>query len=272
MEIHLWHTILEPYDLAVRELTMKFEYIRFSHHLHDRYSPIEQVSGRVKSVTSILEKMQRKNITMETLAESMEDIAGIRIICQFEEDIKAVADLIRKRSDMEIKSEKDYLKHTKQSGYRSYHIIVWYTVETIEGPKRLQVEIQIRTMAMNFWATVEHSLQYKYKGDIPPHVTDRLTAAAEAIISLDHEMSSVRSEIMDAQVSSQMKMNLVQNILNEIEHLYHCASNREVMKIQDEFLCVYRSKDIGKLERFQRELDIITEGYRAQEAAFEPRR
>ena len=98
--------------------------------------------------------------------------------------------MIQKRSDMEIKSEKNYLKHMKQSGYRSYHLIIYYTVETIEGPKRLQAEIQIRTMAMNFWATIEHSLQYKYKGDMPPHVTERLSKAADAIISLDREMSS----------------------------------------------------------------------------------
>ncbi len=122
---------------------------------------------------------------------------------------------------------------------------------------------------MNFWATVEHSLQYKYKGDIPPHVTERLTNAAEAIISLDHEMSLVRNEIMDAQMSSQIQMNLVQEILNEIEHLYRRSNQREVMKIQDEFLKVFESKDIDQLRRFQKELDIIAEGYRAQEVSHE---
>ena len=265
MEIQLWRSILEPYELAVRELILKFEYIRREHRNHDRYSPIEQVSGRVKSVSSILEKMHRKNILMENMEEDVEDIAGVRIICQFEEDIDVVAALIRKRSDMEVKNEKDYLRHIKQSGYRSYHLIVYYTVETINGPKKLQVEIQIRTMAMNFWATVEHSLQYKYKGDIPPHVTDRLTGAADAIISLDHEMSSVRNEIIDAQVSSQMQVNLVQDILGTIENLYRLSNQREVMKIQDEFLRVFKTKDMGQLARFHRELDIIAEGYRAQE-------
>ena len=172
--------------------------------------------------------------------------------------------MIQKRSDMEIKSEKNYLKHMKQSGYRSYHLIIYYTVETIEGPKRLQAEIQIRTMAMNFWATIEHSLQYKYKGDMPPHVTERLSKAADAIISLDREMSSVRNEIMDAQNSSQMQSNLVKDILNNIENLYKVSNKREVMKIQDEFLRVFRTKDLQQLERFHRQLDIIAEGYRAQ--------
>ena len=264
MEIQLWRSILCPYELAVRELIVKFEHIISEHRENDLYSPIEQVSGRVKSVSSILEKMQRKHIPMERMEEEVEDIAGIRIICQFEEDIETVASLIQNRSDMTIKSEKNYLKHVKQSGYRSLHLIIYYTVETLNGPRKLQAEIQIRTMAMNFWATIEHSLQYKYKGDMPPHVAERLTNAADAIILLDQEMSSVRNEIMDAQNSSQMQSNLVKDILNNIENLYRVSSEREVIKIQTEFLRVFHTKDLKQLERFHRQLDIIAEGYRAQ--------
>ena len=253
MEIQLWRSILCPYELAVRELIVKFEHIISEHRENDLYSPIEQVSGRVKSVSSILEKMQRKHIPMERMEEEVEDIAGIRIICQFEEDI-----------DMTIKSEKNYLKHVKQSGYRSLHLIIYYTVETLNGPRKLQAEIQIRTMAMDFWATIEHSLQYKYKGDMPPHVAERLTNAADAIILLDQEMSSVRDEIMDAQNSSQMQSNLVKDILNNIENLYRVSSEREITKIQTEFLRVFHTKDLKQLERFHRQLDIIAEGYRAQ--------
>ena len=262
--IQLWRSILCPYELAVRELIVKFEHIISEHRENDLYSPIEQVSGRVKSVSSILEKMQRKHIPMERMEEEVEDIAGIRIICQFEEDIETVASLIQNRSDMTIKSEKNYLKHVKQSGYRSLHLIIYYTVETLNGPRKLQAEIQIRTMAMDFWATIEHSLQYKYKGDMPPHVAERLSKASDAIISLDHEMSSVRNEIMDAQNSSQMQSNLVKDILNNIENLYRVSSEREVSKIQDEFLRVFKTKDLRQLERFHRQLDIIAEGYRAQ--------
>lgn len=264
MEIQLWKNLLSPYELAVRELTLKFNHMIRDHREQDLYSPVEQVSGRVKSISSILEKMQKKKIPMERMEEEIEDIAGIRIICQFEEDIDVVASIIQKRCDMEIKYEKDYLTHIKESGYRSYHLIIYYTVETLDGPKRLQAEIQIRTLAMNFWATIEHSLQYKYKGNMPPHVTERLSKAADAIISLDHEMSSVRNEIMDAQNSSQMQSNLVANILNNIENLYKYSSKREVMKIQDEFFRVYEANDLQQLERFHRQLDIISEGYRAQ--------
>ena len=264
MEIQLWRSILCPYELAVRELIVKFEHIISEHRENDLYSPIEQVSGRVKSVSSILEKMQRKHIPMERMEEEVEDIAGIRIICQFEEDIETVASLIQNRSDMTIKSEKNYLKHVKQSGYRSLHLIIYYTVETLNGPRKLQAEIQIRTMAMDFWATIEHSLQYKYKGDMLTHVAERLTNAADAIILLDQEMSSVRDEIMDAQNSSQMQSNLVKDILNNIENLYRVSSEREITKIQTEFLRVFHTKDLKQLERFHRQLDIIAEGYRAQ--------
>ena len=210
----------------------------------------------------IMEDEELQNVTMPE--EKLEDIAGIRIICQFVEDIDKVLEIIESRSDMEIKSHKDYISHSKDSGYRSYHVIIYYEVNTIYGKKRIQAEIQIRTLAMNFWATIEHSLQYKYKGDMPPHVAERLSKASDAIISLDHEMSSVRNEIMDAQNSSQMQSNLVKDILSNIENLYRVSSEREVSKIQDEFLRVFKTKDLRQLERFHRRLDIIAEGYRAQ--------
>lgn len=264
MDIQLWREILEPYEQAVQELTVKFDHVMKEHHKKGLYSPIENVHGRVKTVSSILEKMQRKQIPLEKMEEQVEDIAGIRVICQFVEDIERVSALIQKRSDMQIKSEKDYIRHMKESGYRSYHLIVYYTVETLKGPKRLQVEIQIRTMAMDFWATIEHSLQYKYKSNIPEHIRKRLSNAADAIISLDNEMSSVRSEIMDAQISSQMQINLVTDILNNIENLYKLSNKREVAKIQDEFYRIYALNDLQQLKRFHTQLDIIAEGYRAQ--------
>ena len=129
MEIQLWRSILCPYELAVKELTVKFKHMIEEYHENDRYSPIEQVSGRVKSVSSILEKMQRKDIPIEQLETEMEDLAGVRIICQFEEDIDTVAAIIRKKNRYgSPKVEKNYLTHIKQSGYRSYHrsfIIQW---------------------------------------------------------------------------------------------------------------------------------------------------
>lgn len=264
MEIQLWREILSPYEQAVTELVEKFQHLSLEHRERGLYSPIEQVTGRVKSITSILEKMKRKNIPFEKMEEQVEDIAGIRIICQFVEDIQRVSDLIAGRSDMEIKCIKDYIAHQKESGYRSYHLVIFYHVETLNGPKKIQAEIQIRTMAMNFWATIEHSLQYKYKTNIPPYVKERLANAAQAIIALDGEMSSVRNEIMNAQNSSLMQRNLVMDILQNIENLYQKSNRREVEKIQDEFYRIYASNDLQQLKRFHRQLDIIAEGYCAQ--------
>lgn len=264
MEIQLWRELLNPYELAVEELTVKFNHLIREHKASGLYSPIEQVNGRVKAISSILEKAQKKHIPMEEIEEKIEDIAGIRIICQFVEDINKVVELIKQRKDMEIKSEKDYITHMKSSGYRSYHMIVYYHIQTLKGPKRLQVEIQIRTLAMNFWATIEHSLQYKYKRNMPEHIRIRLTGAADAIILLDKEMSLVRNEIMDAQNSFQIKANIVADILNNIQNLYKVANKREVLKIQDEFYRIYEHDDLEQLERFNKQLDIIAEGYRAQ--------
>ncbi len=264
MEIQLWREILHPYEQAVSEIIIKFVCLRDEFRKNNIYSPIESVTGRVKTVSSILEKMQMKNIPFEHLEEEVEDIAGVRIICQFVEDIERVVDLIRGRSDMKILEKKDYLANKKKSGYRSYHVVVGYTVDTIHGPKRLQVEIQIRTMAMNFWATTEHSLQYKYKGEIPEHVSTRLQKAADAIFNLDNEMSQVRAEIIDAQNDMQIRTGIVKEILSAIENLYKVASEREVKKVQEEFYRIFRLNNLYELRRFQKQLDILSEGYRVQ--------
>ena len=241
----MWKELLDPYEQAVSELLVKFRNLKEEHRKKNLYSPIESVCGRVKSVASILDKMQRKNISFEDMEEEVEDIAGVRIICQFVEDIETVANLIYKRTDMEVRSKKDYLTNKKASGYRSFHLIVWYTVQTVSGPKRLQVEIQIRTMAMNFWATTEHSLQYKYRGQIPEHVAERLAASAD-------------------QRFRQTEVELVQSILTSIENLYRVESEREVRKIQDEFYRIYSLHNIDELDRFAKQLDILAEGAGAQ--------
>lgn len=264
MEIQLWREILDPYVLAVNELVIKFNHIIDEYRNMGSYSPIEQVQGRVKTISSILEKARKKNLDLNDMEEKVEDIAGIRIICQFVEDIRKVVDVIKNRTDMKIKSEKDYITNIKESGYRSYHIIIYYTVETLSGPKTIQAEIQIRTLAMNFWATIEHSLQYKYKQNMPEPIRGRLSKAADAIISLDQEMSLVRDEIMDAQISFKIKADMVADILTNIQNLYKIANKREVIIIQDEFFKIYETGDLEQLERFKKELDIISEGYRAQ--------
>lgn len=120
-------------------------------------------------------------------------------MCQFVDDIESVVGMLRQRNDMKIVEERDYIAHKKQSGYRSYHIIIEYPVETIRGEKTVLAEIQIRTLAMNFWASIEHSLNYKYQGELPDVIRQRLEGAAEAAFRLDEEMSLIRDEIHEAQ-------------------------------------------------------------------------
>ena len=198
MEYREWSNFLIPYSQAVQELIVKFENIISEYRSLDRYSPVEQVSGRVKSVESILDKMRRQDISLEDLEDRMTDIAiaGIRIICRFVEDIDTVVEMIRKRKDMEVIEETNYIAHKKASGYRSYHMIVSYPVYTVWGDKHIKAEIQIRTLGMNFWSTIEHSLSYKYKGKLPEDVLKRLQRASEAAFEMDQEMSSIRDEIV----------------------------------------------------------------------------
>ncbi|MDQ0230623.1 GTP pyrophosphokinase [Metabacillus malikii] len=195
-----WKLFLTPYNQAVEELKVKFRGIRAQYELHHSHSPIEFVTGRVKPVASILDKAKRKGIPLDKIEEGLQDIAGIRMMCQFVDDINVVVEMLRNRHDLEIVEERDYITSKKESGYRSYHVVVKYPVQTVIGEKKLLVEIQIRTLSMNFWATIEHSLNYKYSGNIPEDIKVRLKRAAEAAYSLDEEMSQIKGEVQEAQV------------------------------------------------------------------------
>jgi len=194
-----WNEFLIPYSQAVDELKIKFRNLRKEFLEKNEHSPIEFVTGRVKTVDSIKEKMRRRFITEDLLEQDMQDIAGIRIQCQFVEDIYDVAKLLHIREDMRVIEERDYIANSKPSGYRSYHVVIEYPIQTAHGQINILAEIQIRTLAMNFWSTIEHSLNYKYKGDFPDEINERLKRAAEASFMLDEEMSKIREEIQDAQ-------------------------------------------------------------------------
>lgn len=194
-----WDDFLAPYKQAVEELKVKLKGMRTQFEREGIHSPIEFVTGRVKPVPSILDKAESKGIPIEKLGEDLQDIAGLRMMCQFVGDIKTVVQLLRNRNDFEIIEERDYISHNKASGYRSYHVVLKYPVQTIRGEKKILVEIQIRTLAMNFWATIEHSLNYKYRGQFPDDIRVRLKRAAEAAYLLDKEMSEIAIEIQEAQ-------------------------------------------------------------------------
>jgi putative GTP pyrophosphokinase len=202
-----WNLFLAPYQQVVSELKVKLRGIRKQYQDQNQHTPIEFVTGRVKPVDSILKKAERRGISEATLEEEMQDIAGLRIVTQFVEDIYVVVELLRQRNDMEIIQERDYVTSKKDSGYRSYHLVLSYPVQLVTGEKKILVEIQIRTLAMNFWATIEHSLNYKYQGDFPTEVNERLKRAAALAFSLDEEMSDIREEIKEAQSFYQEDQN-----------------------------------------------------------------
>ncbi len=195
-----WNEFLAPYEQAVEELKVKLKGIRGEYRNSNTHAPIEFITGRVKTRESILEKAEVRHIALDRLEEDTQDIAGIRIMCQFVEDIYQVVELLRKRNDFTILIERDYIANKKDSGYRSYHLVIEYPVQRVSGEKVVLCEIQIRTLAMNFWATIEHTLNYKYRGEYPEELHDRLIRAGEAAFSLDQEMSEIREEIKEAQM------------------------------------------------------------------------
>ena len=262
MEIINWKELLYPYEQAMEELLLKFKNLdKECRHL-GIYSPIDSVSGRLKKPASILDKAARKHIAPENIEKEIEDIAGIRIMCQFVEDIQKVVDMVRVRTDMTIVQEKDYVTHMKPSGYRSYHIIIKYPLSTALGPKVINAEIQIRTNAMNIWATAQHSLRYKYSGNIPEDIQERLTNCAGAAFNLDQEMSTIRGEITNAQRLNEIRSSMTSNILENIQKLHFVAKLDDMDSINREFVDVWNSRDIDKLRAFNEKLNVLVEVYR----------
>lgn len=250
MAIREWKTFLIPYEQAVEELKVKFRSIRTECRRKNEYSPVEFVTGRVKEVSSILEKANKFNIPLDRIEYEMEDIAGIRIMCQFVEDIYKVVQIIHQRDgkDLKIVYEKDYVKDNKESGYRSYHIIIKYPVQTTDGEIEILAEIQIRTLAMNFWATIEHSLNYKYKQEIPENIKERLKKSGELAFLLDQEMSEIKEEIIEAQRMFEIKSSIISDILDNIITLYSLGRISESTNIQDRFNRLIEVGDIIELE------------------------
>lgn len=254
-----WEKFLLPYEQAVEELKVKFKTMRAELKKREEYAPIEFVTGRVKKISSILDKAKRLNVAMEDLETGIEDIAGIRIMCQFVDDIRRVAEYIRLRKDLTLVYEKDYITNYKESGYRSFHMIVQYPVQTASGLKIVLAEIQIRTLAMNFWATIEHSLNYKYRQSLPGDMRERLKKAAEAAFVLDNEMSSIRQEILDAQILFEEKANITTKVLNLIQELYYYHLIREAIQYQQRFNELWLNEDSDGIKALYFEIDVVLE-------------
>ncbi|WP_333860658.1 GTP pyrophosphokinase [Clostridium sp.] len=262
MAVGEWKTFLIPYDQAVEELKVKFRSIRKEYRKRNEYSPIEFVTGRVKEISSILEKANKFNIPLDRIRYEIEDIAGIRIMCQFVDDIDKVVNIVRNRKDMDIMYEKDYIDNVKESGYRSYHVIIKYPVNMAEGKMEILAEFQIRTLAMNFWATIEHSLNYKYKQDIPDHIKLKLKNAADAAFQLDEQMLQIKDEIKDAQKLFEVKSNLVSDIMNNILTLSSMGKLVEATRYQGQLNKLIEEGEVFELVNLLRATEKLLKIYK----------
>lgn len=195
-----WKKLPTLYQLALDELKNKIKLIQTEWKIHNGYSPIEHIKTRIKEPRSILEKLERKGfaLTVDNMVNQIHDIAGMRIVFSFAQDIYSLLDHLRQREDINIIEIKDYIEQPKPNGYQSLHVIVAVPLTLFEGQRWMKVEIQMRTLAMDFWASMEHILFYKYDKQVPSHVIRELTEAAKAADALDKKMHGLRREIMGA--------------------------------------------------------------------------
>jgi putative GTP pyrophosphokinase len=188
---------LREYEFGMREVETKISILR-DEFLHDHaYNPIEHVKSRIKTPDSIVEKIARKGIEepdFERIREEITDIAGVRVTCSFVADVYQLFDLLTQQDDVTVRAVKDYIKNPKPNGYKSLHVIIEVPVFLSTGPLLVPVEVQFRTIAMDFWASLEHKIYYKFSNQVPSHLVESLSDAADAAAELDARMERLHRE------------------------------------------------------------------------------
>lgn len=196
-DVNNWETLMFLYSAALKEVGTKIEILNDEfQHIH-QYNPIEHVKSRLKTADSIVKKLKRHGYesTIENMIKYVTDIAGIRITCSFTSDIYRIADMIAKQSDLTVLELQDYMKNPKPSGYQSYHMLISVPIFLSDSVVDTTVEIQIRTVAQDFWATLEHKINYKLEGNAPEHISRELKDCARFVSMLDQKMLSLNEEI-----------------------------------------------------------------------------
>ena len=186
------------YTCAIREVKTKLEVLNDELSVKNQRNPIEMIKSRVKKPKSIVEKLQRRGfeISLESMEKNLDDVAGIRIICSFLDDIYEVADMLIRQDDVKVIAVKDYIKNPKPNGYRSYHMIIEIPVFFSDSKKPIRVEVQIRTIAMDFWASLDHQLKYKKSFiDDNGEISEELRKCANVIAETDQKMLAIRKRI-----------------------------------------------------------------------------
>ena len=192
-----YRELMQLYDAAVREIRTKVEILDAEFRVRYARNPIHHIDTRLKSPASIVEKLSRKGLpqTLEAIEQNLTDIAGVRIVCNYVEDIYHIADLLLRQRDVELVRRRDYIQEPKESGYRSLHLVIRIPVFLSSHTELVPVEVQIRTIAMDFWATLEHQLRYKSDQETTQKLRRRLQRCAEQSALLDQEMQSIYQEI-----------------------------------------------------------------------------
>ena len=197
-DVDSWETLMFLYNAALKEINTKIEILNdeFQHVHH--YTPIEHIKSRIKTPESIVKKLKRNGyeVNVQNMVKHVRDIAGVRIICSFTSDIYLIADMLTKQGDLKIISLKDYIKHPKDSGYQSYHMLVSVPIYLSGGFVDTKVEIQIRTVAQDFWASLEHKIYYKFEGNAPDYISRDLRECSEIVSNLDARMLHLNEAIM----------------------------------------------------------------------------
>lgn len=197
-DVDSWKTIMFLYNAALKEIGTKLEILNDEfQHVH-KYNPIEHIKKRVKSPESIVKKLRHYGYetSIENMVKYVNDIAGVRLICSFSSDIYRLAGMIGNQSDIKVLSIKDYIKNPKPSGYKSYHMLVSVPIFLTDSVVDTKVEIQIRTIAMDFWASLEHKIYYKFEGNAPEYISRDLRECAEMVSTLDEKMLTLNEAIL----------------------------------------------------------------------------
>lgn len=197
------------YNAALKEIQTKIDILREDFRRSNAYNPIEHIKMRIKQPVSILKKVYIRDIPLnvESIQENLNDIAGIRIVCTFKKDIYKIAEIIGKSENIDVIEVKDYIAQPKESGYQSYHMIVKIPVFLIDGKHFCKVEIQLRTMAMDFWASLEHKIKYKYDWNVPQEIKNELIECSKIVDNLDDRMENLHMKVHNPK-EEQIELNL----------------------------------------------------------------
>lgn len=198
-DVDSWKTVMFLYNSALKEVGTKLEILNDEFkHVHS-YNPIEHIKTRIKTPESIVKKLKRYGyqISIDNMIRYINDIAGVRLICSFTSDIYRLAAMIGNQSDLKVLTIKDYIKNPKDSGYKSYHMLVSVPIFLSDSVVNAKVEIQIRTIAMDFWASLEHKIYYKFEGNAPEYISRDLKDCADMVSMLDEKMLSLNNAILE---------------------------------------------------------------------------